>query len=40
MKNIMKLVLALVVVAGFGTAVAEPSGTGGGVLKSCSTCRR
>ncbi len=40
MKNIMKLVLALVVVGAFGSVFAEPSGTGGGPWKACATCRK
>jgi hypothetical protein len=40
MKNIMKFILALVVVGAFSSAFAEPSGTGGGVLKVCATCKK
>jgi hypothetical protein len=40
MKNIMKFILALVVVGAFGWALADPGSGGGGVLKACATCKR
>jgi hypothetical protein len=39
MKNIIKVILAIVVVWVSGAALAEPSNSGG-ILKACATCKK